>query len=222
MEEQHSRPAEEDALSPAAYVARMRERTDKNGLLSIPEGNFADGTSDVDETAERVFEMDWDPEKLQDLYRTLEDLFPDIREIACIGLDVCCDPVHDAYIPGLEAGRLYDVWRTYIRRYDFSELRPDAVRAVEKSMLAKMGAAELTVREKHLCARYLYAYLNAVEEEAAERLGGGPFDVAVIFRARRVCTLYRLHAPELILQHEEQRLAEALALTRFAKREIRG
>lgn len=210
------------SLSPAEYAALMLEHTDENGRLSVPEFHFTDGLEDVDEAAERIFEMNWDPEKLQELTDAFETLYGDIREIAELCRSAGCDPIRDAQIPALGTGRLADVWNTYLRDYAFPGVSPDAVRAIEKSMLAEMGGEELTAGEKELCERSYDVYTKAMEEEAAERLGGGPLAVAVILRSRRLCKLVTLRAPEVILRNEAQRLIEALALTRFAKREICG
>lgn len=56
--------------------------------------------------------------------------------------------------------------------------------------------------------------------EAQKWLEGGILDDTVVWRAKRICVLMALRAPEVILCNEAQRLIEALALTRFAKREI--
>lgn len=61
---------------------------------------------------------------------------------------------------------------------------------------------------------------KAAGEEAAKYLTGGILDDAVVLRARRICALLKLHAPEIITRNEARRLIEVLALTRFSKREI--
>ncbi|MCH5183758.1 MAG: hypothetical protein J1E00_06245 [Oscillospiraceae bacterium] len=208
-------------LSPSAYAALMLECTDENGVLSIPEYHFTDELTEGDETAERFFEMDWNAEKLQELAERFETLYGDIRSIAETCLSAGCDPLHDAQIPALETDRQADVWRTYIREYEFRGISPDTLSAIEKCLRAELGEEEPTAEEKALCDRFYDSYWEAMEEEAAKRLGGGIFDVAVILRARRICALMTLRAPEIILENEAQRLIEALALTRFAKREIR-
>lgn len=220
MEERITNPLDDTDLSPAAYAALLLERTDENGYLSIPEGHFTDGLTDYDASAQRTFEMNWNSEKLEDLIGSFETLRRDIREIAGICSSAGCDPLHDAQIPALGTGGSFAVWKTYIRRYDLRGLHPEVILAIEKCMREELGEEEPTAEERQLCARYYDAYIQAEKEEAAERLGGGIFDTEVIWRARRVCVLVGLHAPDLILRNEEQRLIEALALTRFAKREI--
>lgn len=221
MEERIMNRMDGATLSPAEYAALMLECTDENGMLSIPEYHFTDGLTEVDETAERLFEMDWNTEKLKDLVETFETLYEDIKSIAETCLSAGCDPLHDAQIPALGTGRQADVWRTYLRDYEFRGISPETLRAIEKSMRAELGEEELTAEETALCDRSCDAYWEAMEEEAAQRLGGGILDVTVILRARRLCALMTLRAPEIILENEAQRLIEALALTRFAKRELR-
>lgn len=161
MEETIMNPMDDPALSPADYAALMLECTDENGILRLPEDHFTDGLEDVDENAERVFEMDWDAERLKKLIETFEALYGEIGKIA------------------------------------------------ESSL-----SAEYELRDD--------PRTKAAGEEAAKYLADGILDDAVVFRARRVCALTILHAPEIIIRNESQRLIEALALTRFAKREIYG
>ena len=209
-------------LSPADYASLMLENTDENGILRIPEGHFTDGLTDYDETAERVFVMDWDAEKLQAVTEEFEALYEEIRKIAELCLSSGHDPLHDARIPALESGEQADVWKQYLRGYEYEGIPSEAVAAIEKSARAEMDGEDLTEEEKQLCDRYFDAYTEAEEKESAKRLGGGLYDVEVILRARRVCRLMTLHAPDVILRNEAQRLAEVLILTRYAKQEIDG
>lgn len=160
MDETIINPMDNTELSPADYAALMLACTDENGLLSIPESHFTDGFSDFDESAERIFEMDWDNGRLKELIETFETLYGDIKKNADICISVGCDPLDSAYA-------------------------------------------------------------EEAEKEAAKYLGDGIFDDAIIWRSRRTCILLALRAPELIINNEAQRLIEAMALTRFARREIR-
>lgn len=155
MEEKIIDSMDNDELTPAEYAILMLERTDENGILRIPEEHFTDGLADFDEKAERVFEMNWNAEKLKELIETFELLYADIKKIAESCSATNHDSLNNAQIPALQ-------------------------------------------------------------------LDGGILDDAVIWRARRLCRLLTLCAPEAVLRAEAQRLIEALVLTRFAMRELRG
>ena len=222
MEEKITGRMDDKELTPAEYAALMLENTDEKGLLRIPEENFTDGLTEFDENGRRVFEMDWNAEKLSGLIEDFEELFGNIKEIAEACAAVGADPLHDSEIAALGEGRLADVWRKYIRGYEFGELSREAVDAIGKLPAAERGEEELTVEEKELCDRYCDDYIESEKKEAAKRLGGGIFDTEVIWRARRVCRLMMLYAPGFVIQNEARRLVEVMALTRYAKREILG
>ena len=58
---------------------------------------------------------------------------------------------------------------------------------------------------------------DAICAEAEERVGKGPAACDVIIRARRLCRLMSLHAPEIILQGEANLFAQALVIHGYCK-----
>lgn len=165
--------------------------------------------------------MDRDENKWKESIQAFETLYGEIKEIAEISASVDCDPLRDPQFPVHAADGPADAWRKYIRAYAFEGISPEAVAAIQKSMLPELGEDDLTGEEKRLCERSYDAYLEAMQKEAAQRLGGGRFDVDLICRARRLCRLMLLHAPEVILRNEAQRLMEVFALNRLCQRELR-
>lgn len=89
------------------------------------------------------------------------------------------------------------------------------------SFRADSGAEALPEEEKRFWNIYLRDFasddIDAVCAEAEERVGQSPAAYDVIIRARRLCRLLALHAPEIIIQGEANLFAQALVIHGYCK-----
>ena len=158
MEEKIMNPMDDTELSPADYAALMLERTDENGLLSIPEIHFTDGLDeDIDENAEATFEMAWDTEKLKELIGTFETLYGEIRRIAENSLTRYSSPDDpDTKAAGEEAAK-----------YLTDGILDDAVILCARRICAllKLHAPEIVIRNEARCLIEVLALTRFAKRE---------------------------------------------------------
>ena len=84
-----------------------------------------------------------------------------------------------------------------------------------------VDAAALSERQKPFWNTYLRDFgsddNDAICAEAEARLGKSPAAYDVILRARRLCRLMTLEAPEIIIRSEANLFAQALVIHRYCK-----
>lgn len=89
------------------------------------------------------------------------------------------------------------------------------------SFRSEADAEILPEAEKQFWNTYLRDFasddIDAICAEAEERVGKGPAACDVIIRARRLCRLMALHAPEIILRGEANLFAQALVIHGYCK-----
>ena len=89
------------------------------------------------------------------------------------------------------------------------------------SFRADSGAEALPEEEKRFWNTYLRDFasddIDAVCAEAEERVGQSPAAYDVIIRAKRLCRLMALDAPEIIIRGEANLFAQALVIHKYCK-----
>ncbi len=129
---------------------------------------------------------------------------------------------------------LAQIWYTYVRPYEIENIDIDRVYDImdrwetvewvksiaeelakgkkldkyQKEILTEYMDIHVTTEEKE----YYCKYMDALREHAEQRLGKSICAYEVIFRARRLCRLFELNPPPVILNNEARCLAETLLL----------
>ena len=89
------------------------------------------------------------------------------------------------------------------------------------SFRADPGAEALPEAQKAFWNTYLRDFesddADAICAEAEERVGKGPAACDVIIRAKRLCRLMALHAPEIIIRGEANLFAQALVIHGYCR-----
>ena len=214
-------------LTPAETVAEMFECTDENGVLYIPEWTVNESI----EEAQRIFRcvMDWTASDAEKITGEHSRLVSDLSKIAGRLDDIFSNEDAKALPEDLQA-----VWNTYLRDFETGDMDPDKIGDISDRLETvnyveyiseKLDAGkEVSDEEINFYEDYRdeavsdeergYAakYRDLLEADSARRIGQSAAAYYVILRARRLAKLMSIHAPELILNMESCRLAEAMAL----------
>ena len=198
-------------LSPSAYARFLFEHTDTEGILCLPK-NFGEENEKLDRYDQ--FRMSWDEDALSRLTAEFEALYASLARIAGVYDQLAGDEESVREILGSD--ELFDVWRTYIRGWELGGLDEKAVAAVEKSISLDSGEGDLSEEEGQLVSQYHSAYVDAIIADSRCRVGETPCAYEVIIRAKRLCRLLSLGAPQIILQNEARMLIQYMALHMFS------
>lgn len=240
MEEKIIDSMSETLLSPEDYITIMFERTDEDGILYIPGWHYdgpgstvgADGSTD-EERSYRC-RVDWNIRKYEGILTEFKKLFSAIKAISkdLYALNHCQNPKEI-----LKDLQLLEIWEKYLspiatgdfdqQRYNQIHNKLDTVAEVkyiaeklakgeklldfEKQMLAEYMDMEVTLEE----IKYRRDFIEHIHKEAEQRIGENICAYDVIIRARRVCYLFHLNAPESVIFTEARQLAAALVLHKY-------
>ena len=222
------------SLTPVGCINAMFSHTDGEGRLRIPV--WPNDTDDINEetTAWLDCVMTWDAGGRNNLIAAYEELFAALKTIADVS-DRLGETREEN--EGILSGKLLDVWDTYIRPFDLGDIDYDTVMDIEERMESAKLAADLaglfedvasengedifwsgeeesgvTAEEEALYDQYV----AAAHADAERRLDKALAAYDVIIRAKRVCKLMALNAPDIILNSEAKLLAQALAVNACA------
>lgn len=198
-------------LSPSAYARFLFDQTDAEGVLCLPK-NYGEEDEEFDRYDQ--FLMSWDEDALSRLTAEFEALYADLERIAGVYDQLAGDEENAREILGSD--ELFDVWRTYIRDWDFGGLDENAVAAVEKSISLELGGEELSEEEEQLAAQYHSAYFDAITADSKRRVGENICAYDMIFYAKRLCRLQALGAPQIIIRNDARTLIRYMALHMFS------
>lgn len=185
-------------LTPSQCVKRMFECTNERGKLYMPElpgGEFDDETGKI-----CVCKMAWDCYACESVIKAHSALCDSLKKIAEKS-DV--NNISSEYNKDALTGGLLEIWNNYVR--DFKTDNSGVIELFEKA------DSELTENEKNT----LSEYKRAVTCEAEERIGKGVAAYDTLMRAKRLCILMSLSAPEYVINRESKLLAQAMALHRY-------
>ncbi len=218
-------------LTPAETIAEMFASTDENGVLYIPAW-----PTDRHPEGNGIYRcvMDWDRQDAEELTCEFESLRSSLARLAAIPGAAFGD-VRSIDIPA----DLENVWHTYIRGFETGDIDLDQVSDISDRLQTmdligeirgRMQAGEelseddrsffkdlkdVTVSEEE---KALYSeYMARLEADAARRIGDSFAAYSVVIRAKRLCRLMELKAPEIIIGSEACLLAQAMAVHRYAK-----
>lgn len=230
----------DSALSPAQYITLMFERTDQDGVLYIPGWHYfrpgwgGDCEND-EETLSYRCKVNWNLYQYEEILKEFNQLYADLEELGKHYEDLISSHEPASYILGNH--RLAKVWDLYLAplddgpfdykkyedifdRMDSKELakqiasrmgKGETLEEFEKSLLVDAMEINVSREEEDYCNQYLAHR----QKEAEKRLGAGICAYDVYFRAWRVCRLFSLGAPKIVIEHTARQFAAALVLHRF-------
>ena len=219
-------------LTPADAIMSMFEHTDENGTLYIPEwpyDQYSDGK-------ERFYQcaMNWSESDAKNVVAEYSCLHAALEKLAERLDSLGPDPAPEA-LPA----ELRDVWNTYLRDFETGDIdaelamdvfdRLDTVHMIadiagklkngeeisqdEAGLYDAFKDTVITEKEMATCQ----AYKDAIHADAEKRIGKSPAAYDVVIRARRLCKLMAIHAPQIIIDNEADLLAQAMAIHGYCR-----
>ena len=223
----YTNPDEVLTLTPSESIISMFEHTDENGTLYIPEWPY-DGNCDHTEHFYQCA-MNWSENAAENVVSEYRFLYAALEEIAKKWDSINSDSDIEKLSPDLR-----DVWNTFLRDFETGgidvELAMDISDRMETIDMVKSVAEKIkngtdiskeefsfynncrgtNITEKE---KAIYnAYRDAIHADANHRIGNGIAAYDVVIRAKRLCRLMSLKAPEIIINNEANLLAQAIAI----------
>lgn len=219
-----------DNMTPARTINEMFECTDENGILYIPGWPY-DGVYEV-----QFYKciMNWNKTDRDALIEEHSVLMSALAQLA-----ERYDYIQTAEDVKSLPDNLQIVWDTYIRDFETGDIDLDIINEISdsidtincvKSTAARIAAGEFLDDEE--LAFYndykdesvsdndmaLYAqYKDFVYADSERRVGNNIAAYDVVIRAKRLCRLINLNAPEVIINNESCLLAQAMVVHKYAK-----
>lgn len=214
-------------------IIDMLDHTDEGGILFIPEWPY-DNNYDEEESFYKC-KMNWNRTDAEKAVADFEALYKALEAIAKI-------PDHrepDFDVKSLPS-ELQPVWNTYLRDFNADDsfdmdLIADISDRLETIAEIKAIARKLEKSKDVFTEEYYYyneykdtsvseseealynEYRDALYKEAAQRAGDNVAAYDVVIRAKRLCRLISLGAPDFILKNEASLLAQAMVIHSYCK-----
>lgn len=193
------------AFTPAQCIRAMQADTFE-GVLHFPRWD-----EDEDSSEYYVCKMNWtafDAERAVAEYEQLRDKLERIAAGSADAADlreksaaVAADPL------------LSEVWDTYIRPFETEGFDDAHILWIQEGLELPGDNGEDAPTAEDL--EYYDRYCDAVYADCARRLTGSVCTYETVIRARRLCRLMTLHAPQVIVESEACKLAAAIALRAY-------
>lgn len=224
----------EDDITPKEYINLMKERTDEQGTLLIP-GWYYDNNDQSSLTYK--CKMDWNYYDHEAVVKEYDKLYKCIRRISYVYDEISKDDVANKKL--FDSEDVFNVWNTYIRDFEIRDIDMAKIYDIEEKLetVAEIKeisgniaqGKEVSESEKEFLKSYMditvtrkekmyyEKYLKAIYSEAEQRVGNNICAFDLVMRARRLCRLMSLDAPNAVLRIEARTLAAALVLHKFCK-----
>ncbi len=218
-------------IAPADVFNQLLDNTDFDGVLYVP----VDEHTSPDELYR--CRMDWNIADAAELSREFCELCRQLRVIACV-FDDMDGTAETARRLLNENEATLAVWHTYIRPFFVENVDDSVVTDIEERMEITDWVKEISARfakgeqlkeyekealkdgiditvtpEEKALVRYYY---ECIIKDSESRVGKSIGAYDEVIRAKRVCKLMCLQAPEIILNKELCMLAQSMAIHRFA------
>lgn len=239
MEEQIYDSMCDENLTPIDFITLMFDRTEEDGVLYIPgwhydwPGWMSGAVGSTDENDSYRCQVDWNLNKYEKLLKQYEELYDALQKIAPHWQEIdhgCLETAQRI----LREPKLVEVWEKYLKRLDVGDMDHELLRDIddrweteewvkeiarnvaeganvenfEKEVLKEYIDIKTTKKEKE----YYNQYISNLKNAAEEQLGQGICAFDVWYRARRLCRLFELEAPDIIIHAEGRTLAAAMLL----------
>ena len=220
-------------ITPEEYAELMFRHTSDDGILYIP--GFGDMSVYLRDPDSLRCKMEWTEEDLESvldefhyLYEKIRDIAPDYRNLRYEDpalaekrfdketLDVWETYLKDSEFDGFDREQIDDIGDRLINISEVKRISADIaagkkIDQFEMELYKDLLDSSVTKEELDLYDRYW----DAVYRDSEERIGSGPCAYQELVRARRLCLLMDLGAPENICKIEERMLICAMILHRF-------
>ena len=225
----------EKDLTPEEYISELFERTDEDGILYLPASHSYMGTASMPEH-DYCCRMNWNLTKCEAISKEFNRVFAAVKKIGAYP-DSGRWTAQEAK-KSLENGALFEVWNTYIRPFDTPGFDLEKIKDIDERLEVIATAQEVAERfsdgkelskyEKEFLQEGLNTELSEDEEkywdnfhalreeQSAKRIGNNVYAYETVLFAKRVCRLVNLDAPEVIINSESRRFAEAIVLHAYA------
>ncbi len=219
----------DNSITPEEYINLMFERTDEDGILYIPWDN---GTEKISCRCK----IDWNLSDLEKIQKRFKNLYSELWEIGRLDDKLSSDPVECR--KALGSDKLFETWNTYVRPfntetdygviYEIGE-KHDIIHDIKKISQKIIDEKPLDEDEQSLIKENIHVNISKDERkyydtyredcfsDAEKRIGNNICAYSVIIRAKRVCKLISLSAPQFIIDYEARCLASAMVLHEFGK-----
>lgn len=238
MEEKTIDSMSETFLTPTDFITLMFERTDEDGILYIPGWHYdrpgweQSTPGSTDENDSYRCRVDWNLAKYEKLIDKFNRHYELIQEIAQYW-DALRDGT-DTVKNILKSEEHFEFWNTYIRPFDTASFDYEKIADIEDRLstiewikviagnIAKGNSIEnfekqiiseyidVTVSNEEI--EYRQKYLSTIFKDAENRIGKSISAYDVVIRSRRLCCLFHLNAPLMIIYNEARELAAAMLL----------
>ncbi len=224
----------EDDITPAEYINLMKDFTDEQGILFVP-GWYYDN-NDQSSFSYRC-KMDWNYYDHESVVKEYDKLYKCIRKISYVFDEISNDAAANKKLFGSED--VFNVWSTYIRDFEISGTNMSEIYDIEEKLetVAEIKeiskniseGKEVSESEKEFLKSYMDVsvsrkekmyyekYIKAIYVDAELRVGNGVCAYDLVMRAKRLCRLMSLDAPDAVLRIEARTLAATLVLHKFCK-----
>lgn len=247
MEEKIIDSMSEASLTPDNFIDLMFERTDEDGILYIPGWHYSrpgwenDAPGSTDEKDSYRCKINWNLAKYEKVKVKFDKFYNSLKEISMVYEELLDENKKAVEI--LKEPELLEVWNLYLKPFDIGEFDQDKTDEIYDKLdtiawikeIAKKIAngqkiedfeketltdyVDVTVTEEELT--YRQKYLNYLHKQAELRLGDNICAYDIVLRAWRLCKLFSLGAPEIIINNEGRQLAAAFVLHEYGiSREI--
>lgn len=230
----------ESGLTPLEYISLMFDRTDEDGVLYIPE--FPNEMSMCEEKRSYCCKMNWTEADRNSVCNEFNKLYSALKKIAgkydkAGKYDELDGSEKTAKKVFADETELFDVWQTFVKSLNHTDFKYDTIKDISdrldtadylKELSGKfIKGGELSKDEKDFFREHvdvsvtndekmLYdLYCKALIKESEKRVGDNICAYQYVIRATRLCKLFCLNAPEIIIKNEARLLATAMVLHKY-------
>ena len=228
----YTNPDEVLTLTPEESIISMFEHTDSNGILFIPEWPYDSNCNNK----QRVYQctMNWHKTDAENVASKFKSLYAALEKMS----EKYNSDNMDYDIKNISED-LFNVWNTYLRDFETGDIDVelamdisdrmetiDMVKSIaekiengtdiskeESSFYNNCRSTNIAEKEKTI----YNAYRDAIYTDANQRIGNGIAAYDVVIRAKRLCRLMSLKAPEIIINNEANLLAQAMVIHAYCK-----
>ena len=222
----------DDDITPEEYIELMFEKTDEDGILYIPGWQYGNL---YEPNCSYRCRLNWNLYDFEKVTNEFNALYSDLSVIAEKYDKLGENAEENKEILGSE--RLFNVWNTFIRRFETSDFDREKIFEIEdkidtvnyvKIISQKVAdGEEVSDNEKYFLKEYIdltvsssektvyNKYCNELGKEAEERVGSNICAHSFVVGAARTCRLMSLGAPEAIIKNEARILSAAMVIHKY-------
>lgn len=218
-------------LSPVDYINLMFENTNEKGVLYIPGWYYLNEPTysircklnwdykDLEKTIFEVNDLIQKIKKVSDVYRKAGDDISNIKDLMC---DPDVFPTYAKYFapfnyskaPDKEIEDIADKIETIktVKLLEHKMWSEEQIELYEKQLYEEYKDLKVTKEETDLYSDYCRAFYDDCEDRVGTNIGA----VDLVLRARRLCKVMEIEAPQQVINQEGCMLAAAYVVHKYA------